>query len=175
MYDLLGMWKDKPGALVAGSVTNISVSAAVNPSTGIPRALYTSQAAGATEFLWRAIHREVIMFRYFGPADLVFFGMVAVAAAVPIAIVLFAVLIRRRAARFGYASTRDYLQAAPRSDAEKRDAADLVLRGIVFCVLGVLFAPFVLIGLIPLFYGGRKLVYASMGLGLVDDPDQSGA
>ena len=31
------------------------------------------------------------------------------------------------------------------------------------------------LGLIPLFYGGRKLVYASMGLGLVDDGDQRGA
>jgi hypothetical protein len=39
----------------------------------------------------------------------------------------------------------------------------------------LIFAPFVLIGLIPLFYGGRKLVYASMGLGLVDDADQPGA
>ena len=32
-----------------------------------------------------------------------------------------------------------------------------------------------LVGLVPLFYGGRKLVYASMGLGLVDDPHQPGA
>ena len=115
------------------------------------------------------------MFRDFGPADFVFFGMVAAVLVIPIAIVLFAVLIRRRARRFGYASTRAYLQSPPRSDAEKRDAADLVLRGIVFCVLGVLFAPFVLIGLIPLFYGGRKLMYASMGLGLVDDADQTSA
>ena len=45
----------------------------------------------------------------------------------------------------------------------------------MFCVLGVVFAPFVLIGLVPLFYGGRKLVYASMGLGLVDDGEQPGA
>jgi hypothetical protein len=29
--------------------------------------------------------------------------------------------------------------------------------------------PFVLAGLIPLFYGGRKMAYSSMGLGLVDD------
>ena len=83
--------------------------------------------------------------------------------------------MRRRARRFGYASTRDYLRAAPRSDLEKRDAADLALRGGVFCLLGVLFSPFVLVGIMPLFYGGRKLVFASMGLGLVDDGDQSGA
>jgi hypothetical protein len=80
-------------------------------------------------------------------------------------------LLRRRAKWFGYASTRAYLRAAPRSDAEKRDAADLALRGLVCCALGLLIGPLVLIGLVPLFYGGRKVVYASMGLGLVDDAD----
>ena len=69
-------------------------------------------------------------------------------------------------------STRAYLRATPRSDEERRDAADLALKGLVLCMLGLLFPPFVLVGLIPLFYGGRKLVYASMGLGLVDDGDQ---
>lgn len=90
-------------------------------------------------------------------------------------IVLFAVGVRRRTKRFGYASAAAYLRAAPRSDAEKRDAADLALKGLVCCVLGLLFPPVVLVGLIPLFYGGRKLVYASMGLGLVDDADQPDA
>ena len=81
-------------------------------------------------------------------------------------------LLSRRAREFGYASRAEYVRAAPRTDAEKRDAVDLTLRGVALCVLGVLFAPFVLVGLNPLFYGGRKVVYASMGLGLVDDPDQ---
>ena len=90
-------------------------------------------------------------------------------------IIMFVFLARPRAKRFGYASTSAYLRAAPRSDAEKRDAADLALRGLVFCILGLLVPPLVLVGLIPLFYGGRKLVYASMGLGLVDDPDQRDA
>jgi len=88
---------------------------------------------------------------------------------------LFWVSLGRRARRFGYASTGAYLRAAPRSDAEKRDAADLALKGLVWCILGLVFAPFVLVGLVPFFYGGRKLVYASMGLGLVDDADQRGA
>jgi hypothetical protein len=92
-----------------------------------------------------------------------------------IGVVLYKVMAGRRARRFGYESPRAYLRAAPRSDEEKRDAADLALKGLVFCVLGLIFAPFVLIGLIPLFYGGRKLVYASMGLGLVDDAGQPGA
>jgi cadmium resistance protein CadD (predicted permease) len=112
----------------------------------------------------------------------VFFGIgvpeliiLAVVGVVPIGIGMTAVMIKRRAAQLGYASARSYLRAAPRSDLEKRDAADLALKGAVFCLLGMVFAPFVLIGLVPLFYGGRKLVWASMGLGLVDDGDQPGA
>ena len=83
--------------------------------------------------------------------------------------------LRRRARRLGYSSTGAYLRAAPRSDQEKRDAADLTLKGLVWCMLGLVFAPCVLIGLLPLFYGGRKLAWATMGLGLVDDGDQFGA
>ena len=75
----------------------------------------------------------------------------------------------RRARRFGYASTLAYLRAAPRTDAERRDAADLAMKGLVLCLLGLIASPVVLFGLVPLFYGGRKLVYAAMGLGLVDD------
>jgi hypothetical protein len=102
-------------------------------------------------------------------ADL-FVGVIL--AVLVIAVVRFHTAAMRRARRFGYPSTGAYLRAAPRSDAEKQDAADLALKGLVFCLLGMIFPPFILIGLIPLFYGGRKLVYASMGLGLVDDPDQ---
>ena len=83
--------------------------------------------------------------------------------------------LRRRARRLGYSSTGAYLRAAPRSDQEKRDAADLTLKGLVWCMLGLVFAPCVLIGLPLLFYGGRKLAWATMGLGLVDDGDQFGA
>jgi hypothetical protein len=79
--------------------------------------------------------------------------------------------LSRRARRIGYASIRDYLRAVPRSDAERRDAADLALKGLVWCALGLVFAPCVLLGLVPLFYGARKLTYASLGLGLVNDAD----
>jgi peptidoglycan/LPS O-acetylase OafA/YrhL len=75
----------------------------------------------------------------------------------------------RRARRFGYASTLTYLRAAPRTDEERRDAADLAMKGLVICLLGFIASPVVLFGLVPLFYGGRKLVYAALGLGLVDD------
>jgi len=87
----------------------------------------------------------------------------------------FVLTLGNRAARFGYGSTLQYLRAAPRSDAEKRDAADLTLRGVVFCILGMMFSPIVLVGLVPLFYGGRKLVYAMLGLGLIDDADDARA
>jgi hypothetical protein len=83
----------------------------------------------------------------------------------------FGVFAVRRARRLGYASTGAYLRAAPRTDEERRDAADLALKGLVICLLGLLVPPAVLAGLLPLFYGGRKLVYAALGLGLVDDDE----
>ena len=89
--------------------------------------------------------------------------------------VLFATTLARRARRFGYPGVRPYLRAVPASDDEKRDAADLTMKGLAFCALGVLFSPLVLIGIVPLFYGVRKFLYASMGLGLIDDADHSGA
>jgi len=107
-----------------------------------------------------------------GIPEVLILAILAMVLVVPVAIVMFVAMVRRRAKEFGYASTGAYLQAAPRSDAEKRDAADLVLKGLVFCMLGLIFAPLVLVGLVPLFYGGRKLLYTLMGLGLVDDPDQ---
>ena len=82
---------------------------------------------------------------------------------------------RRNAKRAGYASIGAYLRAVPRSDEEKQGAVDLALKGLVICLLGLLFPPFLLIGVFPLFYGVRKLAYASMGLGLVDDADQPSA
>ena len=80
-------------------------------------------------------------------------------------------LVRRRATRLGFDSVAAYLRAAPRTDGENRDAVDLALKGLACCVLALLFPPAVMLGIVPLFYGGRKVVYASMGLGLVDDVD----
>ena len=87
-------------------------------------------------------------------------------------VLFYGFVARRRATRLGYHSTRAYLRAAPQTDEERRDAVDLALKGLVMCVIGLLIPPLVLVGLIPLFYGGRKLMYASMGLGLVDDGDE---
>jgi hypothetical protein len=88
--------------------------------------------------------------------------------AVILAISLFRT-VRRQARAAGYSSTRAYLRAAPQTDQEKRDAADLALKGLAICFLGLMFPPLLLVGLFPFFYGARKVVYASMGLGLVDD------
>jgi sterol desaturase/sphingolipid hydroxylase (fatty acid hydroxylase superfamily) len=86
-----------------------------------------------------------------------------------------ALLSRRRIERLGYSSRWEYLRAVPRSDAERKDAADLAARGLVICVLGLVFSPIVFIGAFPLYYGARKLAYALLGLGLVDeDPRDEG-
>ncbi len=96
----------------------------------------------------------------------------AIVGTVALVVYLWRTSIRTQAQRAGYTSVGAYLRAAPRSDEEKRDAVDLALTGLVVCFLGLLFPPLILIGLFPLFYGTRKLAYASMGLGLVDDADQ---
>jgi hypothetical protein len=79
--------------------------------------------------------------------------------------------LRRRAREQGHPSLRLYLRAAPRTDEEKRDAADLALKGLILCLLGMIFAPALLFGLVPFFYGARKVVYASMGLGFADQDE----
>ena len=78
---------------------------------------------------------------------------------------------RRLATRAGCATIGEYLRTPPRSDQERQDAVDLALKGLVICLLGAIFPPAVLLGIFPLFYGGRKLAYAWMGLGLVDDAE----
>lgn len=78
---------------------------------------------------------------------------------------------RRLATRAGYATIGEYLRTPPRSDQERQDAVDMALKGLVICLLGAIFPPAVLLGIFPLFYGGRKLAYAWMGLGLVDDAE----
>jgi hypothetical protein len=64
---------------------------------------------------------------------------------------------RRKATQLGYSGIRCYLRAIPKNDSERRDAVDMFSKGIVLCLLGILFAPLLIIGVIPLYYGGRKL------------------
>ena len=108
----------------------------------------------------------------------IYFVFTALAIALILVVGIAAMLLkrlRRKAVRLGYPSLRAYLRAAPCSDEEKRDAVDLALKGMVLCFCGLIFPPFLLIGLFPLFYGVRKTVWASMGLGLIDDASQPGA
>lgn len=77
----------------------------------------------------------------------------------------------RRARPLGYKGARAYLRAVPSTDAEKRDATDLALKGAVISLFGVNFFPLLLIGMIPLYYGSRKIVLTLMGMGLVDLSD----
>ncbi len=100
-------------------------------------------------------------------------GLSILVAAIVIGLVLMIwTMLQRRARQAGYARLGAYLRAAPRNDAEKRDAIDLALKGLVICLLGLILPPFLLVGLIPFFYGARKVAYGSMGLGLVDDANQ---
>jgi uncharacterized iron-regulated membrane protein len=106
-----------------------------------------------------------------GIADVIFLSVLGMFVAGIVAAVRMLWRQRRKAREHGYESLGAYLRAAPRTDEERRDAADLALKGAVICLLGLIFPPLLLIGLFPFFYGARKLVYASMGLGLLDDAD----
>src|SRR6516225_4981783 len=72
--------------------------------------------------------------------------------------------LRRRADKFGYRGIFAYFRAVPHDDAETLDAVNLALQGVVLCLLGVAFFPLMLIGVFPLYYGGRKLILVALGL-----------
>ena len=78
-------------------------------------------------------------------------------------------LLSKRALKNDYGSLSDYLPAIPATDAQKLDAVDLALKGGVIVILGVLFPPLIFIGLVPLYYGTRKIIMTLMGLGLSDN------
>lgn len=79
---------------------------------------------------------------------------------------------RRKASAEGYGSLGAFLRAPPRTDVDKREAVDMVMQGVVLCVLGLAFPPLLLVGVFPLYFGGRKVSYSLMGLGLIDDAGQ---
>ena len=76
---------------------------------------------------------------------------------------------RQNAMRHGYVSLRAYLRAAPASEQETKEAVDLAMYGLAFCIVGLAFPPFLFIGVFPAFFGGRKLIYSILGLGLSGD------
>jgi hypothetical protein len=82
---------------------------------------------------------------------------------------------QRRAQRSGHVSVGEYLRAIPRSDEEKKEAVDLALKGGLICILGFLLPPLLLIGVFPLYYGARKIMYWRTGLDLFEGDNSSGA
>jgi len=94
----------------------------------------------------------------------------AVAGSLSLLLVLFGLFLlpiliwRRHLRRRGYAGLGAYLREVPQTEEEKFDAVDLTLKGVVLCVLGLLFPPLVVIGLVPLYYGLRKLAAVKLGI-----------
>jgi hypothetical protein len=79
---------------------------------------------------------------------------------------------RQKAERAGFHGIGEYMRAVPRIDSEKKEAVTLMMRGMVLCLLGMVFAPFALLGAVPLYYGGRKITLALLGMDLpADDND----
>lgn len=99
--------------------------------------------------------------------------------AVSAAIVIFVVRkLRRNAAAAGYPGVGAYLRAVPRNDEEKSQAVDLALKGVVLCALGLFFPPLILVGVLPFYYGSRKLILVWLGLDIlaeIDHGDRSSA
>jgi hypothetical protein len=82
-----------------------------------------------------------------------------------IGVFLVPVLIWRNSVRRrGYPGLRAYLRELPQSEEEKLDAVELTLKGVAICAVGLLFPPLILIGLVPLYYGARKLASVTLGI-----------
>ena len=78
---------------------------------------------------------------------------------------------RQRARQAGYTGIFDYMRAVPRNDREKREAVNMAFRGLVLCLIGIVLTPLLLLGLPPLYYGGRKITLAMLGIDLLADDD----
>lgn len=76
---------------------------------------------------------------------------------------------RVSAAEFGYGGVRKYLRAIPKTDAERADAIELTMRGGLICLVGAIFPLIVLVGMFPLYYGVRKLLYVNFESGAGTD------
>lgn len=69
----------------------------------------------------------------------------------------------------GYPGLMGYLRCVPRTDAQKRDALDLVMRGVVVFFIGLALPPLFIVGLVLFYYGLRKLCMIWMGLEILED------
>ena len=92
-----------------------------------------------------------------------------------IAVFLVPVVIWRRNVRTrGYPGLLAYLRELPQTQEEKMDAIELTLKGVVICALGLLIPPLVLVGLVPLYYGARKLASVTLGIKAAGDAGHFG-
>jgi hypothetical protein len=81
---------------------------------------------------------------------------------------------RGRVRRRGYRGLKEYLRELPQTDAEKLDAVELTLKGVVICLLGLLFPPILVYGLVPLYFGTRKLAGVRLGIKDADEGQREG-
>ncbi len=101
-------------------------------------------------------------------------GLLLIAVVLGLLVLVFWLLLRsmrRKAARMGHATVMAYLRSTPRTEDEKVDAADLLAKGLAICVLGFLFHPLLIIGIVPLYYGCRKVgsIVAGINRSSTDD------
>jgi hypothetical protein len=100
-----------------------------------------------------------------GGGSLLFAGWIGVCL---VPVVIWRNSVRRR----GYPGLKAYLRELPRTEEEKLDAVELTLKGVAICALGLLIPPLVLIGLVPLYYGARKLASVTLGITGAGDSGQ---
>ena len=75
-------------------------------------------------------------------------------------------LKRRHLARAdGHGTVAEHLRSVPSTDAQRMAAVDMALKGAALCLLGLVFWPFLLAGLTPLYYGVRKILLLGLGVG----------
>jgi hypothetical protein len=92
-----------------------------------------------------------------------------------IGVFLVPVLIWRNSVRRrGYPGLKAYLLELPQTEEEKLDAVELTLKGVAICAIGLLIPPLVLIGLVPLYYGARKLASVTLGITAAGDTGHHG-
>jgi Ca2+/Na+ antiporter len=79
----------------------------------------------------------------------------------------------QRAREAGFKRISDYMLAVPRNDREKREAVNMAFRGLALCLVGIVFTPLLLLGVPPLYYGGRKITLTLLGMDLFADDDSA--
>ena len=106
-------------------------------------------------------------------AGLILLALLAALAVSAAFMILVVKKLRQNATAAGYPGVGAYLRAVPRNDEEKRQAVDLALKGVILCALGLFFPPMILLGVVPFYYGSRKLILVWLGLDILAEIDRS--